>query len=101
MLDTGEQSHSAPQHRHEPSQASLRESLRESLRTAPELNGTLSQQDGRALAETEDLITQLSLAPLAVQSSYAPFEGEPHSQSEGAMKYCLRNMVQELRASSL
>ena len=32
-------------------------------------------EDGRSLAETDDLISQLSLAPLAVQSSYTPFEG--------------------------
>ena len=72
----GDQQLPSLQQRQEPSQLSLRGSLRESQRMAPEMNGTSPQQDGRALAETEDLVRQLSLAPLAVQSAYAPFERE-------------------------
>lgn len=32
-------------------------------------------QEGLRLAETDNLVTELSLAPLAVQSSYTPFQG--------------------------
>ena len=73
-MDTSDQLQ--PHSRQRASPGGLRESLRESLGTAPVPNGAPPQQDGRALVETEDLVTQLSLAPLAVQSSYAPFEGE-------------------------
>lgn len=40
-------------------------------------------QEGQLLAESDNLVSQLSLAPLAVQSTYTPFEGVFQANASG------------------